>query len=334
MDGAATSSRRRERSRLPGRGHARVYDTAGGSEALAAEPAGDAATASVQQRPTLLLLHGWTSTAALNWCRCFRSALRGVPRAGARSSRPRRGYPEPSAVPPRGLRRRCRRPARADWHRTGHRRRLLHGRAVVAQLLWQRHREVVDGLVLCATAARFATRRLNGAGRHRGLPGLALALSRVPPNVRRRGLGVALRKRRAGRGLAPWVVAEWESNDPAALAQAGFALGRFDSTGWIGAVDVPTSVVITTLDVTVSPRRQWLDLKDCDPGVGRCAFPSAGDQSDGPALTSVARPSSPGLGRSLPGRTDDLGRSDLSQAGRRCGLGPDEGGLRRPGLRR
>ncbi len=258
--------------RLPGRGHARVYDTAGGSEALAAEPAGDAATTSVQQRPTLLLLHGWTSTAALNWCHCFRSlsaefrvlALdqRGHG-GGVRSNRPFRLED-------------CADDAAVLLEQIGTGPVVVVGYSmggVVAQLLWQRHREVVAGLVLCATAARFATRRLDGAAGTVGYRA-ALALSRVPPNVRRRGLGVALRKRRAGRGLAPWVVAEWESNDPAALAQAGFALGRFDSTGWIGAVDVPTSVVITTLDVTVSPRRQWL-LKDSIPG-GR-GFPVAGD---------------------------------------------------------
>ena len=103
---------------------------------------------------------------------------------------------------------------------------------------------------------------------------MALALSGVPANLRQPGIRPLMRNRTADTGLAPWAVAEWERNDPAALVQAGFALGRFDSTGWIGTIDVPTSVVVTTLDATVSPRRQW-HLAQSIPGA-EC-FPVAGD---------------------------------------------------------
>jgi 3-oxoadipate enol-lactonase len=144
----------------------------------------------------------------------------------------------------------------------------------VAQLLWRRHPERVSGLVLCATAARFATHpQMRGPVGTLGY-GLALALSGIPAGVRRQGFGVLLRRRTAAQGLAPWVIAEWESNDPAALAQAGFALGRFDARDWIATVDVPTSVVVTTLDMTVSPRRQW-ELQQAIPGAA--AFSVAGD---------------------------------------------------------
>jgi 3-oxoadipate enol-lactonase len=251
---------------LPQRGRTWVYDSGPPSSATTATAAG------LTQRP-LVLLHGWTSTAALNWCHCFGS-LSAEFRVLALDQRGHGG----------GIRSNwpfrledCADDAAVLLEQLGTGPVVVVGYSmggVVAQLLWQRHREVVAGLVLCATAARFATRRrLDGAAGTVGYRA-ALALSRVPANVRRRGLRVALRKRRVDRGLAPWVVAEWESNDPAALAQAGFALGRFDSTGWIGAVDVPTSVVITTLDMTVSPRRQWL-LKDSIPGA--CGFPVAGD---------------------------------------------------------
>jgi hypothetical protein len=72
--------------------------------------------------------------------------------------------------------------------------------------------------------------------------------------------------------VAPWAVAEWERNDPVALVQAGFALSRFDSNDWIGEVDVPTSVVVTTRDETVEPTRQW-HLAQSIPGA--TTFPVA-----------------------------------------------------------
>ncbi|HEX4865155.1 MAG TPA: hypothetical protein VFV02_13880, partial [Acidimicrobiales bacterium] len=65
-----------------------------------------------------------------------------------------------------------------------------------------------------------------------------------------------LRSRTGLAGTDEWALAEWERNDPAAIIQAGLAIGRFDSTPWIGDIDVPVSVVVTTLDTTVSPNRQ------------------------------------------------------------------------------
>src|ERR1700759_76299 len=82
-----------------------------------------------------------------------------------------------------------------------------------------------------------------------------------------------MRNRTTDRQVATWAVEEWQRNDPAALIQAGLALGGFDSSSWIGSVDVPTSVVITTLDASVAPARQW-QLAQSIPGAR--AFPVAG----------------------------------------------------------
>ncbi len=143
----------------------------------------------------------------------------------------------------------------------------------VAQLLWKRHPEVVNGLVLCATAARFAARQeLSGRLGTLGL-GASIALSLLPANMRRQGMNLATRNW-ATSSTAPWAIEEWESNDPAALIQAGLALSRFDSRPWIGEIDVPTAVVVTALDSTVSPRRQW-GLAQGIPGA--VAFPVQGD---------------------------------------------------------
>ena len=259
MDASGPNFPRGQAVYLPGRGRTWVYDS-GYSPGRAGVP-------------TVVLLHGWTSTAALNWHRCFAPLARhfrvvaidhrGHGR-GIRSWRPFRL--EDCADDVAALTERLDTgPVIAVGYSMG---------GPIAQLLWQRHPEAVRGLVLCATAARFASRRdLNGPFGALGF-GMAMALSGVPAQLRQQGFSRLVRNRTADLGLARWAVAEWESNDPAALVHAGLALGRFDSTGWIGSIDVPTAVVITTLDATVSPRRQ-LQMAESIPGA-EC-FSVAGD---------------------------------------------------------
>jgi 3-oxoadipate enol-lactonase len=219
----------------------------------------------------LVLLHGWTSTAALNWCRCFAPLAeryrvvaldhRGHGR-GIRARQPFRleDCADDAAAAIDQL---ATGPVTAVGYSMG---------GPVAQLLWQRRPDLVKGLVLCATAARFEGRaELNGrvgALGHR----VALALSGLPADLLRPGYGIIIRNRAAEQGVAEWAITEWERNDPVALIQAGFALNRFDSTEWISAIDVPTSVVITTRDATVEPSRQW-HLAQSIPGA--TAFPVA-----------------------------------------------------------
>ncbi|HEY3810425.1 MAG TPA: alpha/beta hydrolase [Acidimicrobiales bacterium] len=247
---------------LPGRGTTWVYDT--GPLAPSAGRVG--------RRP-LVLLHGWTSTAALNWFRCFR-ALRQEFRVIALDQR---GHG-------RGIR--SRRPFRLEdcaddvaalTEQLGTGPVTAVGYSMggpVAELLWQRHRDVVDSLVLCATAPKFASRAdMSGPVGALGY-GMALALSGVPAGLRRQGFSLLLRNWTADRGWAAWAIEESQRNDPAALVQAGLSLGRFDATSWIASIDVPTAVVVTTLDNTVPPSRQW-ELTQAIPGAR--AFPVAGD---------------------------------------------------------
>jgi 3-oxoadipate enol-lactonase len=144
----------------------------------------------------------------------------------------------------------------------------------VAQLLWHRHREVVDSLVLCATATSFGARQqLAGPVGRLGL-GASMALSLVPAAVRQRGMNLATRNRAASAAAADWAIEEWSLCDPSALIQAGLALGRFDSSPWIGEIDVPTSVVVTARDQMVAPSRQWAMTRSIR---GAVAFPVPGD---------------------------------------------------------
>ena len=128
--------------------------------------------------------------------------------------------------------------------------------------------------MLCATAARFAVRaELNGRVGTLGY-GMALALSGLPRPPAPAGLRDP-HPQSGGRPRA-WPRGRWRSGSATTrspLLQAGFALSRFDSTEWIGDIDVPTSVVVTTLDKTVAPARQW-HLAQSIPGA--TAFPVAG----------------------------------------------------------
>jgi 3-oxoadipate enol-lactonase len=224
-------------------------------------------------RPALVLLHGWTSTAALNFCRSFGPLAREFRvvaldhRGHGRGIRSRRPFRlEDCADDVAALTDQLALgPVTAVGYSMG---------GPIAQLLWRRHPEAVHSLVLCATATRFSTRpEFSGPVGLLGY-GMAAALSGVPANVRRQGFSLLLRNRAADRGIATWAIEEWERNDPAALLHAGLALARFDSSSWIGSVDVPTSVVVTTLDTSVPPARQW-QLAQSIPG--RQTFPVDGN---------------------------------------------------------
>ena len=128
----------------------------------------------------------------------------------------------------------------------------------IASLLWRRHPHLVGGLVFCATSRNF-----------RGSPGEkltfgAMGLAGLSPVALPRPL---VRACGAAFGVLPvpnvgpvkdlrWAVEEMAGHDPRSIIQAAAAIGRFNSSEWIGQVDVPTSVVVTTTDQVVPPIRQ------------------------------------------------------------------------------
>ena len=126
----------------------------------------------------------------------------------------------------------------------------------IAQLIWRRHPERVGGLVLCATAAIFNVERIERLG---FLGGSALAaLARITPQQARIWLTDQLYLQRKSREWEPWAIREASSHDWRMLLEAGTAIGAFDSTSWIGDVDVPVSLVVTMDDPVVSRRRQTM----------------------------------------------------------------------------
>src|SRR5258708_24361588 len=53
-----------------------------------------------------------------------------------------------------------------------------------------------------------------------------------------------------------WTLAEMSRGNPRDIAEAGRELGRFDSRPWLGEIETPAVVVVTSRDRSVPPRRQ------------------------------------------------------------------------------
>lgn len=134
----------------------------------------------------------------------------------------------------------------------------------VAQLVWRRHAERVDGLVLCATAPYFAGRRPERLS-FLGLSGLA-ALARYTPVQARAWITDQVYLQRKSQTWGPWAIEQASTHDWRMVLEAGRAIGEFSSSAWIGEVDVPTAMVVTMADDVVPLRRQ-IRLFESIPGA-------------------------------------------------------------------
>lgn len=222
----------------------------------------------------IVLIHGWTSTAALTWqhvfgplgdqARVIAPDQRGHGR-GIHSQRPFRLSDAADDVAGLVIALGCG-PVIAVGYSMG---------GPIAQLLWRRHPALVDGLVMCATAARFARGWLSSRVVAATSLGIGIGLSTVPSVARRAMMQRATQSQfPAGSSeRIDWAAGEWGGADPAGLFSAGAALLRYDASGWIGDIDVPTAVIVTTRDESVPPASQR-SLVESVPGA--FALPVAG----------------------------------------------------------
>lgn len=206
--------------------------------------------------PTVLLLHGWTVTAALNWFRVYRPLSEHVnvvsfdQRGHGRGIRPDGRFRLRDAVDD----------AVAVLDSLGVDRTIVAGYSMggtVAQLLAHHHRTRVSGMVLAATWSRGPSSPLQ----NRLLRGSHLAggaLDRIP-----KGAQMAAVRSVWGRVAPtspdrrpPWFVQEVTSGSFPHIISAGRELARFDSRSWLPTLDAPSGVFITTRDLVVPPSRQ------------------------------------------------------------------------------
>ena len=204
---------------------------------------------------TIMLLHGWTATADLNWFRCYA----GLGQDYRVVAFDHRGHGSGLRSKKRFRLEDCADDAVAVADALDIERFVPVGYSMggpIAQLTWRRHPERVDGIVLCATAPIFNVERAERLG---FLGGSALAaIARITPAQARVWLTDQLYLQRKSREWEPWAIREASSHDWRMLLEAGTAIGAFDSTRWIGEVDVPVSLIVTMDDPVVSRRRQTM----------------------------------------------------------------------------
>jgi 3-oxoadipate enol-lactonase len=213
--------------------------------------------------PTVVLLHGWTASADLNWFTCYRPLAEHYRvvafdhRGHGRGLRTRRAFRLED----------CADDVAAVADRLGIDTFIPVGYSMggpIAQLVWQRQRDRVDGLVLCATAPYFAGRRPERLS-FVGLTGLA-ALARYTPVQARDWITDQVYLQRRSESWGPWAAEQVASHDWRMILEAGKAIGAFSSSDWIHDVDVPTSIVVT-MDDPVVPLRRQAKLFDWIPGA-------------------------------------------------------------------
>ena len=200
---------------------------------------------------TLLLLHGWTVTADLNWALAFRPLVDAGYRVIALDHRGHgRGMRQPwpfrladcAADAAQLLVQLDAAPATVVGYSMG---------GAIAQLMARDHAAVCTGVVLCATSTHWNSRR--EAGLRFGM-GFFNWMLRLFPGRFWRSL-----VRWAGRPdpeRDAWALGELSRNSPESLAEAGRELGRFDSRGWIGSLDVGVAVIVTGRDQLIPAERQ------------------------------------------------------------------------------
>ena len=238
---------------LPGRGTTFAVDVAGPSGA-----------------PTLLLLHGLAVTGYLNWFPAF-AALAQEFRV---ISMDLRGHGR--GIPMRGRFRLedCADDAAALADVLGVEQVVAVGYSLggpVAQLMWRRHPDRVAGMVLCATSRNFGGTPHERAFYSSLIAGIyGIRAARYLPGPFHHGAAVPTSRQieeEVERGrIAPWAIAELRQVSPHVLLQAMHAMGHFTSHAWIGEIDVPTAVVVTTKDRFVAPDRQ-INLARAIPGA-------------------------------------------------------------------
>ncbi len=206
--------------------------------------------------PTLVLLHGFMASGGLNWFRTFDALSREFHvvapdlRGHARGIRSRRHVRLAD----------CADDIAALIDELGASKVVAAGYSMggpIAQLLWRRHPEKVAGLVLVATATEFSVGSTCVTDAYlamlAGLTRAAGELAALPAA----GANL-LRRMRADRpaGFLEWAAAEMRRHDVRMLTEAARSITRFDSSSWIGDVDVPTTVLCTRRDSVIDPARQ------------------------------------------------------------------------------
>jgi pimeloyl-ACP methyl ester carboxylesterase len=218
--------------------------------------------------PPVLLLHGWTASADLNW----HAQYAALSAAGLRAiAVDHRGHG-------RGLRTYadfrladCADDAVALARQMGTGPVVAAGYSMggpIALLAARRHPDAVRAVVLCATSSNWRALRIRGLWW--SMAWFRLWLGLAPHEIWRGGLRLAGMPDTA---TTTWMSAELVRGSARDIAEAGRELGRFDARPWLGEIATSAAVVVTREDRAVPPRWQ----RALANGLGAPTFDSPGD---------------------------------------------------------
>jgi pimeloyl-ACP methyl ester carboxylesterase len=216
--------------------------------------------------PTLLLLHGWTATADLQFFTAYETLAADYSFV---------------AIDHRGHGRGLRSSVKFELHDAADDAALLVqalgidkvitvGYSMggpISLLFARRHPELVRGMVVQATALEWRGKwweRWEWKTVH--ILGFLLR-SRVYPRWIRIGIRRLLGADHPLLPYVPWVASEVHRNDASAIVHAGQSLSRYDASAWAGQIGVPAGALITTRDHLVWPRKQRALAKALDARV-------------------------------------------------------------------
>jgi len=205
--------------------------------------------------PTVLLLHGWTASADLQFYTAYEELARHVSfiavdhRGHGRSMRPAEPFELEDAADD----------AAELLRQLGITAVIAVGYSMggpITLLLNKRHPELVAGIVVEATAlewrATFSERLRWRTVRMLG----PIMRSWASPLWLRSGLKRLVRQQPALAPYVDWLAGEISRNSAVHLVHAGRALSRYDSMLWASTLGTPSAMLITTADRLVKPRKQ------------------------------------------------------------------------------
>ncbi len=205
--------------------------------------------------PTVLLLHGWTVSADLQFFTAYEELARHVSfvapdhRGHGRSMRPAEPFELEDAADDAALllRQLGVGPVIVVGYSMG---------GPIGLLLNRRHPDLVSGIVVEATAlewrSTFLERLLWKMVR---LLGPAMR-SWVAPSGLKAGLKWMAKGQPSLAEYAEWLAGELSRNSALHIVHAGRALSRYDSMLWAATLGTPSAMLITTADRLVKPRKQ------------------------------------------------------------------------------
>jgi pimeloyl-ACP methyl ester carboxylesterase len=206
--------------------------------------------------PTLMLVHGVTMTAALNWSgvqeslgRQFRVISMDLCGHGERFP-PVGGFSLEDCTDDLALLARICDVSQliAVGYSMG---------GLIAQLLYQRHQSLVRGLVLCSTARNFRGSSFEKLAAV-WLPTLMATMRWNPiyPTLGSELLGASLIGDAPDRQTRSWARGQMNQTKLTTALEAIQAVSDFTSHDWASSIDVPTAVIVPTRDRVVPPVRQ------------------------------------------------------------------------------